>query len=300
MEPCPFRGSLVALPTPFSASGPDPDALAALIDFHVARRSAGIVVAGSTGESATLTDEERRELIRFAVEHSAGRIPVVAGVGTSRTRTSVELARFAGACEADGALVVVPPYNRPSPRGLLHHFGAVAKACDLPVILYNVPRRTGCDLPPEVVAELARRHGNIVAIKEASGSLERARELLDRCELGLLCGEDRQIADFMQLGAVGVIGVVSNLVPDEVAELCQAAAPDSDPTRAAELEQRLDPLLRALGLDTNPVPVKAGLEIMGLAPATVRGPLIPLEEANRRLLVEALEELGLVGAGAAS
>jgi 4-hydroxy-tetrahydrodipicolinate synthase len=291
---CPFSGSYVALPTPFRGDEVDLESFRALIDFHVERQSDGLVAVGTSGEAATLSDYERRSVIEAAVEHSAGRLPVIAGVGTNSTRVTLELARFAEKAGADGALAVTPYYNKPTPRGLLGHYGALAEACALPIVLYNVPSRTGCDLKPATVAELRRRHENVVAIKEASNSVGRARELLASSDIALIAGEDGLIAEFMSLGAAGVIGVVANIAPREVAELCRVARPGGDAARTAELVAWLSPLVRDLFIESNPIPMKAALAAMGLCSEEVRLPLATLEDSSRERLLATLHEAGLV------
>ncbi|MDP6538439.1 MAG: 4-hydroxy-tetrahydrodipicolinate synthase [Planctomycetota bacterium] len=276
-----FQGSIVALPTPFRDGHLDLDAFEELIDHHVEQRTDGLVVAGTTGEAPTLNDYEQRSLIHAAVDHAAGRLPVVAGVGSNCTRSTVDLARFAAAEGADGVLVVTPYYNRPSRQGLIGHFSQVADATDAAVVLYNVPSRTAVDLEPDVVAELARHHENIVAVKESGSSVQRVEELVACAPVAVLCGEDSCIAPFAAAGAVGAVSVVGNLAPAEVSELVRAARPDGDAARAAELQSWLAPLVRDLYIEVNPVPVKAALAQLGRCRAEVRSPLAPLEESSR-------------------
>jgi 4-hydroxy-tetrahydrodipicolinate synthase len=295
---CPFRGSYVALPTPFKNGEVDHAALSDLVEFHAEYKTDGLVVAGTSGEAATLTDYERRSVIDQVIERSHGLLPVIAGTGTNDTRHSVELSRFAQAAGANGLLCVTPYYNKPSQRGLELHFAAIAEATELPIVLYNVPSRTGCDLKPATVAAIRAAHANVVAIKEASGSLGRARELSECCDIALIAGEDALIADFMALGAVGVIGVVANVVPREVAELCRSAAPGGDPARTAELCAFLAPLVADLFIESNPVPLKTALAAMGLCSDEVRLPLTALLGVNRERLLATLSEANLVGARA--
>lgn len=291
---CPFRGSYVALPTPFRGEDVDYAVLEDLVEFHAGNGTDGLVVAGTSGEAATLSDYERRSVIERVVEHSHGLLPVIAGTGTNDTRHSVELTRFAQEAGADGVLCVTPYYNKPSQRGLELHYAAIADATRLPVVLYNVPGRTGCDLKPATIAALGAAHGNVVAVKEASGSIGRAREIRESCDVALFAGEDALIADMMALGAVGVIGVVGNVAPREVAELCRAAAPGGDAARTAELCAWLSPLVRDLFIESNPVPLKAALAAMGLGSADVRLPLAPLAPENHERLMATLHESGLL------
>ena len=288
-----LRGSLVALPTPFADGELDLDTLGELIDLHVERGTDGLVVNGTTGEAATLTDYERRTAVDFVLERSAGRLPVVVGTGTNATRASIEHTRAAAEAGADAALVVTPYYNRPTQAGLVAHYLALAEAATLPIVLYNVPARTGCDLLPDTVAEIGQRAPNVVAIKEASGSVERGRELIEDSGIAVLAGEDHLIAPLVALGAVGVVGVVANVVPEVVAELCRAAAPGGDAARADELSGRLAPLIRALFVESSPVPVKTALAAMGHGTGEVRLPLVPLAERSRETVLAALDELGL-------
>lgn len=291
---CQFRGSYVALPTPFDGDGVDFPALERLIAFHLHHNSDGLVSVGTTGEGATLTDYERRSVIEFTVAKARSHIPVLAGVGTNNTAQSIELVRFAADVGASGALAVTPYYNRPTQRGLLAHYAALSQASPIPIVLYNVPSRTGCDLKPATVAEIRRNCPNAVAIKEASGSIGRAREIQDSSDIALIAGEDGLIAEFLALGAAGVIGVVANVAPREVAELCRVARPGGDAVRTAELVAYLQPLVRDLFLESNPAPVKSALAAMGLCNPTLRLPLVELELSNRERLAMTLSEAGLL------
>ena len=291
---CKFQGSFVALPTPFRDGQIDYAAVQELVAFHLAHKTDGFVVSGTTGESATLSESERRSLIEIVVAITRGRVPVLAGVGTNATRSTVELAKFAAGAGADGLLVVTPYYNKPSRRGLFLHYGAVAEAVHIPVVLYNVPSRTGVDLVPEVVAELGRSFDNVVAVKEALPSLERVKRLIAETNVAVICGDDGSIADFMSLGAVGVIGVVNNVMPEAVAELVRAAAPGGDSVRAAAIVESIAPLVRDLFIESNPVPVKTALSMLDLCRAEVRLPLAPLEDENRRRLEATLRACRLI------
>jgi len=288
----PFKGSCVALPTPFENGDIDLTAFDALAERQVLSGSDALVVCGTTGEAATLTAAERSTLIARAVDLARGRVPVLAGVGTNATATTIELARAAAEAGANGLLVVTPYYNRPSQAGLQAHFGVVAEAVDLPLVLYNVPARTGVDLLPETAAALAREHATVVAIKEASGGLERLHDLLALAPssgLDVLCGEDALAEEAVALGCAGLIGVVANLLPAEVADL----------VRTGKADPRLAPLVRALFAETNPVPLKAALALLGLVTDEVRLPLMPLSPGARARMAAALEVAGLTAARAA-
>lgn len=291
---CPFQGSFVALPTPFRDGRIDFAALQALVDFHASHDTDGLVIAGTTGEAAALDDLERRALLETAIAFTRGRMPILAGVGTNCTRTSVENARFAAAAGADGVLVVTPYYNKPSRRGLFLHYSHVAGAVEVPVVLYNVPSRTGVDLVPEIVADLGAHHANIVAIKEALPSIERVKRLVAETDVAVICGDDGSIADFMSLGAVGVIGVLNNVVPREVAELVRCAGPGGDSVRAAAIVEEVAPLVRDLFIESSPVPVKTALAAMGLCRDELRLPLASLEDGNRKKLMATMKACGLI------
>ena len=287
---CRFQGSLVALVTPFRGGELDLESLRALIDWHAASGTDGLVIAGTTGEGATLLEEERERLFVAAVERARGRMPVIAGVGTNSTRTTIENATAAERCGVDGLLVVTPYYNKPTQRGLALHFGLVAEAVRLPVVLYNVPSRTGVDLQPETVREVADGFEHVVAVKEALPSLERAKRLVAETPAALLCGDDGSTADFVLAGAVGVIGVVNNVAPAEVARLVRACAPGGDSRTAAGLVERLAPLVRDLFIESNPGPVKAALAMLGRCSDELRPPLAAMEPANLARLAATVRE----------
>ena len=278
------RGSWVALVTPFRGGRLDDGALRRLVERQIAGGTDGIVVAGSTGESATLSDLERQSLVELACGLAGRRVPVFAGVGTNATGQSVALARAAARAGADGLMAVTPYYNRPSPAGLVRHFGAIAAATDLPLMLYNVPSRTALDLQPSTVAEIAEHHPNVVAIKETVCTRERYAALLERTPLAVLCGEDHAIADAMAWGASGAVSVLANLLPERVAGLVRAAGPGGDPAQARALAEDLAPAGRLLFLESNPAPLKSALAHLGLCEEELRLPLVPVQpELARRL-----------------
>lgn len=292
---CTFQGSYVALPTPFRDGRVDLPALHALVDFHADRGTDGLVVVGTTGEAPTLEDWERRAVVEATVARARGRLPVIAGVGTNDTRTTVAHAKAAAGLGVDGLLVVTPYYNRPTQRGLELHFGAVAEAVATPIVLYNVPSRTGCDLQPETVAAIGKRYAHVVAVKEALASVERAKHLLAETPCALLAGDDASIADFVSLGAVGAVNVIGNVAPEKVAELVRCAMPGRDSKRAAELVEWLRPLARDLYIETNPAPVKAAMAMMmPVVRDEVRLPLAPMLPKNRDVLRATLLASGLL------
>ena len=288
-----FKGSLVALVTPFDdADRVDYPALERLIDFHVDAGSDGLVVAGTTGESATLTRDEHAELIERAAELAAGRLPIIAGTGSNSTAQTIELSRTVGGADISAYLLVVPYYNKPTQEGLYRHFTAVADAVDKPVILYNVPGRTVADLLPETVGRLAR-HDNIVAIKEATGDMQRLADIraLVEDEFGLLSGDDFTALDFIRHGGHGVITVSGNVVPDKMARLCRLASSGSI-EEADELDGSLQPLNTALFIESNPIPVKWAVSRMGLMGPGIRLPLTPYSEEHHAAMRAAMATAG--------
>jgi 4-hydroxy-tetrahydrodipicolinate synthase len=290
--PARFRGSLVALPTPFRGGRVDHAALGRLIRFQLDGGSDGLVLAGSTGEAVTLSASERTAVIEFAAGAAAGRVPVIAGVGSSDTRVACELALAAARAGADGLLASTPAYNKPQQRGLVRHFGALAEVSSLPLVLYNIPSRTGVDLLPATVAEIAAAHRNVVAIKEAGTTLARVKELVRLGALDVLVGEDAWIADGIHAGAVGVIGVLANLVPGRVRALVHELL-TGDARKAPHEVEALAPLVQALFLESNPAPLKAALEMLGLCGGELRLPLVPIEDRTRSKLRAAMERVGL-------
>jgi 4-hydroxy-tetrahydrodipicolinate synthase len=270
------RGTYTALVTPFRGAdlAVDWDALAALVEDQVEGGVAGIVPCGTTGESPTLTHEEHDRVVAFVVERARGRVAVVAGTGSNSTREAERLTRRAAESGADAALVVCPYYNRPSQRMLLEHFRRVAAASPLPVVLYNIPGRTGVNLEADTVARLRREVPSVVAIKEASGSLEQVAKLRAATDVVVLSGDDALTLPMVELGAAGVVSVASNVVPRLVASSVCAAL-DGHAADARALHERLLTLYRALFVEPNPVPVKCALRILGKTTDLVRAPLLP-------------------------
>ncbi len=287
-----FEGLSVALVTPFQDGALDEPALERLVDFVVRGGSDGLVVAGTTGESPALTRDERRRLYDVVKAANAGRARLVAGTGTNVTRDSIELTREAKAAGFDGAMLVVPYYNKPTPAGQLAHFTAVAKAVDLPLIVYNVPGRTGSNLGPDTVARLAAVE-NIVAVKEASGSLDQVSAIRARCDLTVLSGDDSLTLPMLALGARGVVSVVGNVAPRPFRDLLAAFA-EGRLLDAERIHLALVPLMRALFLESNPGPVKSLLADLGLIVNELRLPLVPVEPATAQAVREAARAAGLV------
>ena len=286
-----FEGLTVAMVTPFRDGGIDLEATAQLIDFMIDGGVEGLVVSGSTGEAATCSVDERRTLWRFTRERVRSRVPVIAGTGTNNTAESITLTRMAEELGLDGAMVVTPYYNKPTPRGQIAHFGAVAKATKLPLVLYNVPGRTATNTLPETL-EKVQDLPNVVAVKEASGSLDQASAIRARTRLTLLCGDDSLTLPMIAVGASGVVSVAGNVAPAEMRALCDHARAGRI-EQAREVHQRLLPLFKALFIESNPGPVKCLLAAMGLIENELRLPLVPVEPATAQAVAQAATASGI-------
>ncbi len=289
-----IQGSLVALATPFTESDQvDYRALKRLIDFHCEAGTDGLVIAGTTGESATLVKDEHAELVRRAVELADGRIPILAGTGSNSTAQTIALSRAVDGAGIAGYLLVVPYYNKPTQEGMYRHFTAVAETVSRPVMLYNVPGRTSSDLRPETVARLAE-HEMIFGIKDATGDLGRLREMQMVCpdDFHYFSGDDFTSAEFLLAGGHGVVSVTANVLPALMAAMCRAAAA-GDETRVRELDARLQPMNEAMFLESNPIPVKWALHRMGLMSPGIRLPLTPLDPGLRERLDDMLQRSGI-------
>ncbi|MDH3420853.1 MAG: 4-hydroxy-tetrahydrodipicolinate synthase [Gammaproteobacteria bacterium] len=295
-----FEGSTVALITPMSADGQiDYGDLGALIDFHVSASTEALVIAGTTGESATLAKHEHIDLISRACELADGRIPIIAGTGSNSTAQTLDLSVTVDALPVAGFLVVTPYYNKPNQEGLYRHFAAVADTVERPVILYNVPGRTGVDLLPETIARLAR-HPNIVAVKEATGDVDRVEVLRNGCgeDFALLSGDDATSAEFMLLGGDGCISVTANVAPKKMRALCDAARAGRH-EEARRIDAELRGLHRALFLESNPIPVKWAMAQMGFSGPGIRLPLISLANEYHNDVRQAMSAAGVDIAAAA-
>ncbi|NNF60214.1 MAG: 4-hydroxy-tetrahydrodipicolinate synthase [Gammaproteobacteria bacterium] len=289
-----FTGSIVALVTPMTAAGQiDTAAYERLLQWHLAAGSDGLVIGGTTGESATLRPAELEGLLKLAVQAVAGRIPVIAGTGTNSTAGSAELTTMACAAGADACLVVTPSYNKPTQEGLYFHYQAIADAASAPVILYNVPGRTGTDLLAATVARLSA-HERIVAIKEATADIERTREIIRLCgdDMTVISGDDATALAAMHAGARGVVSVSANIVPDKMAALCRAALA-GDFEQGRDIDENLRELHQALFIESNPIPVKYILARMGYIEPALRLPLTPLQQQNEAKVTDAVKRAGV-------
>ena len=288
-----FRGVATALITPLNESGIDFSAFARLIDWQIAAGIAAQVIAGTTGEGSTLTDEEHRAAVRFAVEHTAGRVPVIAGTGSNDTAYAVDLTKYCCEVGADAMLVVTPYYNKATQNGLIKMYTTIADASTKPLILYNVPSRTGVNIQPKTCAALAD-HPNIAAIKEASGNISQIVELASLVgdRMDIYSGNDDQITPILAMGGAGVISVLSNVLPRRTTEICDRFF-NGDVAGSAELQCELLPLINALFSEVNPIPVKAAMAAMGWCENYLRLPLTPMEPEHERVLLGLMRAQGI-------
>ena len=288
-----FKGSFVALATPFTDNlEVDYEAYGRLIDFQLENGTNGLVPCGCTGEAATLSHDEQKQCMRFAVERVAGKVPVVAGTGSNNTAEALELTRYAAEVGCDGALLITPYYNKPTPAGQVAHYTTIANAVDIPIMLYNVPGRTGTKMTAATIAILSQTP-NITSVKEACGSVDQVTEICACCDITVLSGDDGLTLPMMAVGAQGVVSVAANVVPADVAELCRLADA-GDYEQARKIHYKLTALFKALFVETNPMPVKAALARMGLIKNAVRLPLVPLSESSYETLDAPLKALGLL------
>lgn len=289
-----FQGSMVALVTPFKDGRVEEVKLRELVEFQIKNGTDVLIPCGTTGESPTLSHDEHKRVIELTVEAVKRRVPVVAGTGSNSTAEAIDLTRYAKKVGADGALVVLPYYNKPTQQGLIAHCRAIADAVDLPLILYNIPGRTGINMLPETLAVLAD-HPNIVGMKEATGNLEQMTQDIILCgdKLSFLSGDDTLTLPLMAVGGRGVISVVANIVPRDVADLTRAFL-GGDWKRAREIHLKLFPLCQAMFYETNPIPVKTAMALMGMIGGELRMPLCPMSEANLNKLKSALRAYGLL------
>ena len=288
-----FTGVATAIVTPLNENGIDYESFERLIEWQIQQGVNAIVVAGTTGEGSTLTDEEHKDVIKFAVEKVAGRIPVIAGTGSNDTAYAIELTKFACEAGADGMLVVTPYYNKATQKGLLQSFTAIAEASTKPVILYNVPGRTGCNIEPETCAELAK-HPNIVGIKEASGNISQIAKIASLVgdDMDIYSGNDDQIVPIMSLGGKGVISVLSNILPKETVEICDLYFAGKT-AESAKLQLKYLELIDSLFCEVNPIPVKAATAAMGYGENFLRLPLTPMDEKKKENMFRLMKECGI-------
>ena len=290
-----FTGAGVAIVTPFNEDESiNYDKLDELIDYHCANGTDSIVICGTTGESATMTEEEHAECVRFTIERAKGRIPVIAGTGSNCTRTAIELSKDAAEHGADGLLLVTPYYNKATQAGLIAHYTAVAKEVKTPIIMYSVASRTGCNIEPATVAELVKNVDNIVGVKEASGNISQVAKIMSLTDgnIDLYSGNDDQIVPLLSLGAKGVISVLSNVAPQETHDIC-AKFFEGDVAGSAALQLKAIPLIEQLFCEVNPIPVKKAMALMGKDCGPLRMPLTELTPEHEKALVHAMKDFGI-------
>lgn len=290
-----FKGSIVAIVTPFRDDKIDEQKLKELIEFQIKNGTSGIVPCGTTGESATLSFEEHERVIELAIKHAKKRVPVIAGTGSNSTQEAIMLTRHAAKIGADASLQVSPYYNRPTQNGLYEHFKAIAKAVDIPIILYNIASRTGVNIEPETIAKLACECKNIAGVKEASGSLDQMSRIKALCpkNFALISGDDSLTLPVLSIGGTGVISVVANIVPADVADLVSAFE-KGDIKKAQELHYKLLPLIKAMFIETNPICVKTAMGLLGMCEPDLRLPMCAMSEENLGKLKKELRDYGLL------
>lgn len=287
-----FTGSGVALVTPFTKEGVDYDKLGELIEFHIANSTDAIIICGTTGEASTMPDAEHKEAIRYTVEKTVGRIPVIAGTGSNDTPHAIELSRYAQEAGCDGILVVTPYYNKTTQNGLYLHFKAIADSVDIPIILYNVPGRTKLSIALDTLEKLAKIE-NIVAIKEASGDIAYLSHVAARVpELAIYSGNDDMVIPTLSVGGLGVISVAANIIPQDMHDMCQLYF-DGKVKEAAQMQLRALDLIDKLFIEVNPIPIKNAMNMLGFAVGDLRMPLCDLEEKNVPVVRQALLDYGL-------
>jgi 4-hydroxy-tetrahydrodipicolinate synthase len=289
-----FTGSMVALVTPFKDGKVDWQSLESLIQFHIENGTRGIVPCGTTGESATLSHEEHDAVIKAVVKNVNKRVPVIAGTGSNSTAEGVRLTRGAEKSGADGALMISPYYNRPTQEGIYQHYRKVASEVGIPIIVYNIPGRTGSKIEPETLARMADIK-NIAGVKEATGSVDQAIDVIRLCgdRLAVYSGEDSLVFSLMALGGKGVISTVANVAPSQTAQLAEACL-NGNWEKGRQLQFELIPLIRSLFIETNPIPVKTALSLMGKCSSELRLPLTPMSEGNLKSLNQAMSDFGLL------
>ena len=289
-----FTGAATAIVTPMTEAGVDYESFERLIEWQIEEGIDAIVVAGTTGESSTLSDAEHREVIKFAVEKIAGRVPVIAGTGSNDTSYAIDLTKYACSIGADAVLVVTPYYNKATQGGLIKSFTAIADASTKPIILYSVQSRTGCNIAPETCVELAK-HPNIVAIKEASGNISQIAKIASLVgdDMDIYSGNDDQILPILSLGGKGVISVLSNLVPKETSKICSSFF-EGNIEESRELQLKYIDLIDALFSEVNPIPAKAAVSAMGFGENYLRLPLTPMEDAHKKVLFDIMKRNGIL------
>ena len=288
-----FKGSGVAIITPFKNGKINYEKLGQLLEWHISESTDAIIICGTTGESATLSDEEKKQVIKFTIEKVDKRIPVIAGTGSNDTRHSIELSKYAESVGADGLLAVTPYYNKTTQKGLIAHYTAIADSVNIPIIIYNVPGRTGLNILPKTLEELSK-HPNIRGVKEASGNIAQVAEIARLCkdDFYIYSGNDDMVVPLLSLGGAGVISVVANILPKDTHDMVMSYL-EGDLEKALNLQLKMKPLIDALFIEVNPIPVKEGMNLLGMDVGPLRLPLTTMAEPNLKVLINELESYGL-------
>jgi len=288
-----FKGSGVAIVTPFTENGVNLEKLGELIEWHIAEGTDAIIICGTTGEASTMTEDEKKAAIEYTVKKVDKRIPVIAGTGTNNTAYSIKMSKWAESVGVDGLLVITPYYNKTTQKGLIEHFAAIADAVNTPIIIYNVPGRTGMNINPETLYELSK-HQNIVAIKEASGNISQVAEMARLCgkDFAIYSGNDDQVVPILALGGIGVISVVANILPKDTHDMVYKFL-EGDIEGSRELQFKMNPLINALFIETNPIPVKTAMNLMGMNVGPLRLPLTTMTPKNLEILKKEMINYGL-------
>lgn len=288
-----FKGSGVAIITPFKNDKINYEKLGQLLEWHISENTDAIIICGTTGESATLSDEEKKQVIKYTIEKVNKRIPVIAGTGSNDTRHSIELSKYAESVGADGLLAVTPYYNKTTQKGLIAHYTAIADSVNIPIIIYNVPGRTGLNILPKTLEELSK-HPNIRGVKEASGNIAQVAEIARLCkdDFYIYSGNDDMVVPLLSLGGVGVISVVANIIPKDTHNMVVSYL-EGDLEKALNLQLKMKPLIDALFIEVNPIPVKEAMNLLGMDVGSLRLPLTTMAESNLKVLINELESYGL-------
>ncbi|SHH90834.1 4-hydroxy-tetrahydrodipicolinate synthase [Sporanaerobacter acetigenes] len=288
-----FKGSGVAIVTPFKDDEVDYEKLKELLEWHISEGTDAIIICGTTGESATMSDEEKKQAIKFTVDIVNKRIPIIAGTGSNNTKHSIELSKYAESVGADGLLAVTPYYNKTTQKGLIEHYTAIADSVNIPIIIYNVPSRTGLNILPRTLEKLSK-HPNICGVKEASGNIAQVAEIARLCDddFYIYSGNDDMVVPLLSLGGVGVISVVANILPKDTHDMVFAYL-EGELEKSKKLQLKMKPLIDALFIETNPIPVKEAMNLLGMEVGNLRLPLTNMEDKNRNILIDEMKSYGL-------
>lgn len=288
-----FKGSGVAIVTPFKDDEVDYEKLKELLEWHISEGTDAIIICGTTGESATMSDEEKKQAIKFTVDIVNKRIPIIAGTGSNNTKHSIELSKYAKSVGADGLLAVTPYYNKTTQKGLIEHYTAIADSVNIPIIIYNVPSRTGLNILPRTLEKLSK-HPNICGVKEASGNIAQVAEIARLCDddFYIYSGNDDMVVPLLSLGGVGVISVVANILPKDTHDMVFAYL-EGELEKSKKLQLKMKPLIDALFIETNPIPVKEAMNLLGMEVGNLRLPLTNMEDKNRNILIDEMKSYGL-------